>query len=97
MYKQKLIDLLKSNEQTKQAMYDSFYQCDYSLQERFIRMFCEKNNIRCSFKSMYYESDTSYTIIYLWWNEIVKIDNTKDFDNQNEEVYQKIYEALISL
>lgn len=63
------------------------------LQERFIRMYCENKKINIAF------SNTE--LWHLNWDVILpiicKLDNTKDFDNQSEEVYQKIYEALNTL
>lgn len=61
------------------------------LQERFIRMFCEKRRVPFfiirSGEISFNRNESSY----------IKIDNTKDFDNQSEEVYQKIYEVLYNL
>lgn len=69
------------------------------LQERFIRMFCEKNNIRFSIHTNYYWLDDvlNFSAVYIEWNEYCQIDNTKDFDNQSEDIYQKIYEVLYNL
>lgn len=69
------------------------------LQERFIRMFCEKNNIRFSIHTNYHWPDDilNFSVVYIEWNEYCQIDNTKDFDNQSEEVYQKIYEVIYNL
>lgn len=140
MYKQKLIDLLKSDEQVKEAMEKLEFGCKWiniynsknieticsnilwwnfyslykeefwvkihyphisqikeiiwlPLQERFIRMYCENKKINIAF------SNTE--LWHLNWDVILpiicKLDNTKDFDNQSEEVYQKIYEALLKL
>jgi len=141
MYKQKLIDLLKSDEQIKEAMESLEFWCeikyvlsDWStdiwiycfqlwlkmfltdswlevensnileiiwlpLEERFIRIFCEKNNIRFSIHTNYYWLDDilNFSAVYIGWNEYCQIDNTKDLNNQSEEVYQKIYEALLEL
>lgn len=58
------------------------------LEERHLRMYCENKNINYSMHKDW------FWIQYKW---VIKIDNTKDFNNQSEEVYQKIYEALISL
>ena len=122
MYKEKLRELLKTNDQVKEQMekleedeyyfnwlresiylftnqttfdYNSNEFCLYNLdfncnllQERFLRMYCENKNINYSMHKDW------FWIQYKW---VIKIDNTKDFNNQSEEVYQKIYEALISL
>ena len=141
MYKQKLIDLLKSDEQVKEQMEKLEFWCkvnyllsDWStdiwiycfqlwlkmfltdswlevensnileiiwlpLQERFIRIFCKKNNIRFSIHTSYYWLDDvlNFSAVYIEWNEYCQIDNTKDFNNQTDEVYQKIYEVLYNL
>lgn len=139
-YKQKLIDLLKSDAKVKEAMeklefgcrvkndwevyvldnytyivtswyitepwYNIFIYsisiwkiCDLTeaeiiwlpLSERFIRMYCEN-------KWIYICITTSW---FICWVDIdkpyCKLDNTKDFDNQDDLVYQKIYEALLEL
>ena len=139
MYKEKLIDLLKSDEQVKEAMEKLEFWCkiyfndivphnriityneankkfsldwlipkilfDYEinprvckiiwlpLSERFIRMYCLNNKIELS---IYW---TWYTTFKKRWKPIstIIIDNTKDFDQQDDEVYQKIYEALLEL
>ena len=69
------------------------------LQERFIRIFCKKNNIRFSIHTSYYWLDDvlNFSAVYIEWNEYCQIDNTKDFNNQTDEVYQKIYEVLYNL
>ena len=132
-YKNKLIDLLKSDDETKTAMeklefgikleYENF-KCtflnktdfwDYRvikskwlisfdsiikkdddfkiiwlpLQERFIRMYCEnKKEIISMYKNelQFYRNFKSITL-----------DNNLDFDQQDDEVYKKIYEALNNL
>jgi hypothetical protein len=35
--------------------------------------------------------------VFIYQKCYIEIDNLKDFDNQSEEVYQKIFEALNSL
>lgn len=133
MYKQKLIDLLKSDEQVKQRIDNLEFWCKIKydtdeyiflcytnykldtlrllnddlwieeieekyafeiiwlpLQERFLRMYCE-NNIDIVLKI---EWDWR---IYFWDEFLIELDNTKNFDNQSEEVYQKIYETLLEL
>lgn len=143
MYKQKLIDLLKSDEQTKTAMeklefwcklipinipswkndnfriihyrwdcygivykrYFEWWYCEdfidsnikeiiwLPLQERFLRMYCDNKNIL-----IYIRCDWLLQIRQNWeYKDICKLDNTKDFDNQSEELYQKIYETLLQL
>lgn len=63
------------------------------LQERFIRMYCENKNIliyiRCDWLLQIRQN--------LEYKDICKLDNTKDFDNQDDLVYQKIYEALLEV
>ena len=66
--------------------------CKYNLlplKERFIRMYCN-NNIN--------------EVLEIQWDWriyldefVVELDDTKDFDNQDDEVYKKIYEALYYL
>ena len=69
------------------------------LQERFIRIFCEVKNIRLNIQANWVIKIISW---WGWWRYetyqiIANIDNTKDFDNQSEEVYQKIYDVLYNL
>ena len=56
-------------------------------------MYCLNNKIELS---IYW---TWYTTFKKRWKPIstIIIDNTKDFDQQDDEVYQKIYEALLEL
>ena len=135
MYKQKLIDLLKSDKQTKEAMeklefwcilkfwietcsiiskfnsYNVLFHTDWliwfieeedfkkyeiiwlPLQERFIRMYCE-----FQWKDFNFSTHWWNTLMLLWDKDIPPfLDNTKDFDNQDDIVYQRIYEALYNL
>ena len=50
------------------------------LQERFIRTYWKRNNPKNS--------------KYIDVSEIVDLDDTKDFDNQEDKVYEEIYNAL---
>lgn len=133
MYKQKLIDLLKSDEQVKEAMEKLVFWCKIKnfewedtvlkylnwitywinreyynllwveiiwlpLQERFIRMYwnnnCKNWNI-LTFNNNWYIEIFNDEWEFSW--EYIKLDNTKDFDNQDDIVYKKIYEALLEL
>ena len=58
------------------------------LQERFIRMYCKNKWLLTMYKN---ELQFNYA------NISIGLDDTKDFDNQSEKVYQKIYEALLEL
>lgn len=65
------------------------------LQERFIRIYCQSIVFQWDFiflpkKEQLFTSNS-------WLEIVTKLDNTKDFDNQSEEVYQKIYEVLYDL
>jgi len=61
------------------------------LQERFIRMYT-RNNIKKYPMAFFIEDSWE---IWYWHNStLIVIDNTKDFDNQSQEVYWKIYKAL---
>lgn len=151
MYKQKLIDLLKSDEQTKEAMeklefgcvmktktwiirkfieferynfkfyINKFYWIDKDweiklvnksqytiiwlpLSERFIRMYCLSKWYNCNFQN------NNLIVIEKVWIDDIDIENNKqllyklisyellkDFDNQDDLVYQKIYETLLEL
>ena len=124
--KEKLISLLKSNEDVKTAIeqlefwcviesenetiykidsehiyknniirsadwriYDRISNCKIiwlPLQERFIRMFCKWKYI-----CFHWEKELNI------WIYQIQIDNTKDFDNQDDFVYQRIYEALYNI
>lgn len=64
----------------------------WTLKERHLRMYCENNLIHiCILGNGYickYFSDSSLI------NTLIKLDNTKDFDEQSEETYWKIVEFL---
>lgn len=135
MYKEKLIDLLKSDKKVKEAMEKFefgtkiilknyiwektinqlvdwiiyFRVCwminkDISindiekiiwlpLQERFIRMYCEDKWIYISIETnIFYFLD-----VCDWEIKAIKMDNSKDFNNQSEEFYKDIYEKLYNL
>ena len=64
------------------------------LQERFIRIYCEKTN-----NPLIFTHNSIWTVDFKdeCLNRITELDNTKDFSEQSEEVYQKIYEALYNL
>lgn len=131
MYKQKLIDLLKYDAKTKEAIEELELGCKlrlkwdhnslyviterwqnyiyinhYSephknerrelidvweiiwlpLQERFIRMYCKWKYI-----CFHWEKELNI------WIYQIQLDNTKDFDNQTEETYMDIFNALIDI
>lgn len=60
------------------------------LQDRFIRMYCEN-------KKIYFIQTTWH--IWLWekYQISIKIDNKKDFDQQDDEVYKQIFNFLKDL
>lgn len=138
-YKDKLIDLLKSDDETRDAIEKLEFGCKIKIQkyiynpnwvreiivtlidrvtntyrwekwffckeweylfnqlkeiiwlplsERFIRMYCRNKWLLTMYKS---ELQFNYT------NISVELDDTRDFDNQDDTIYQKIYEALYNL
>ena len=68
------------------------------LQERFIRMYWNSN---CTFWSVLsFESNWLIRIFNDEWEanwDSINLDDTKDFDNQTEETYKQIFEALNNL
>lgn len=131
MYKEKLIELLKTCDEVKEAMEKLEFWCKYiaknyhpeifweyseriytwtthwdwikeiiwlPLQERFIRMYCknkwlfisfDNKNIYLQFRILLENNEN--------WIYTIDFNNTKGFDNQPDEIYQKIYEALYNL
>lgn len=128
MYKEKLIELLKSCDEVKEAMEklefgckvyneqtdtfwlvtwadwmdfnwteDNYEHCisHYSIiwlpiQERFIRMYCRN-------KAKYFIVYWNWDISFKSNTVLLRLDDTKDFDNQSEETYMDIFNALISI
>ena len=77
----------------EQSMSHTLCKEDYEiiwlpLSERFIRMYCEKKNINYSIHKDW------FWIQYKW---VIKIDNTKDLENQSVTFYKELYEALLKL
>jgi hypothetical protein len=87
----KLIDLLCEVEEVKK---DLEFQTEWFnfmsfrlLEERHLRMYCD--NI-WKYSNIYSDWD-----LYIQWApNFIKIDNSKSFDNQSEEVYEKICNAI---
>lgn len=145
MYKEKLIELLKTCDEVKEAMdklefwckvipinipywkndnfriihcrwdcyrivyrrYFEWWHCEdfidsnikeiiwLPLQERFIKMYCENTKkIRIDFFQEYVLVSNVFTKEK---SQLIELDNTKDFDNQDDIVYQKLYEAIYNL
>jgi len=67
---------------------NSGFKIIWTLQERHLRMYC---NSKWLFFCMW-----NWFFIREWWidRKICKIDNTKDFDQQENEVYEAIYNFL---
>jgi len=66
-----------------------------SLEERHLRMYCEKNNK----KNIVFFLDELCEIIpqketWFHFSILCKIDNTKSFDNQEDEIYKTIFYYL---
>jgi len=68
------------------------------LEERHIRMYCEEKNIHYNFSNANFINEIKLSNFKIL-KEIFSIieDISKFFDNQTEEVYEKIYNYLITL
>jgi len=65
------------------------------LSEHFLRLYCENKLISCYISTNWY-----IRIQHTEWKQkrySIKLDNTKDFNSQSNEVYNNICEALESL
>ena len=82
-YKWKLIKLLQTNNEVKKQI--GFFK---KIEERHIRMFCEINKIWCK---IHYDR---YSFSSQWLKHWTNIDNTKSFNNQEDEVYKTIFILL---
>lgn len=58
------------------------------LQECFLRMYCDNEKI---------DNQINNSFIFINWKIVCELNNRKDFDYQNDIIYQKIYEALYNL
>lgn len=69
------------------------------LQERFIRMYCSNKMYGCEFDSNHIISIYREFLLYdgTWdgFDKKIMYNSFADFDNQEDKVYQQIYEALI--
>ena len=66
-----------------------YYIINNPLQERHLRMYCENNKIWLGITESWFLSITNFPE-----NIQLNLDNTKDFSDQSEEVYEKIFNFL---
>lgn len=68
------------------------YKINNPIEERHIRMYCEKIKENTIINT---NLDTLW--VFFIWNCVIRLDNSKPFHQQDEEVYKQLYEYFISL